>query len=93
MPIDAGLNTMLDSLLTQFAAIELIDWLAMFAGIIGVYLSIKERLSAWPALIFCYSAYIYISLRSGYYALGTMNSIFVVLVTVQLILTLRYRGK
>ena len=70
---------MLDSLLTQFAAIDLIDWLAMFAGIIGVYLSIKERLSAWPVLIFCYSAYVYISLRSGYYAMGTMNSISVVI--------------
>lgn len=70
---------MLDSLLTQFAAIELIDWLAMFAGAIGVYLSIKERLSAWPLFIFCYSAYIYISLRSGYYALAAMNAIFIVI--------------
>lgn len=70
---------MLDSLRTQFAAIELIDWLAMFAGAIGVYLSIKERLSAWPLFIFCYSAYIYISLRSGYYALAIMNAIFVVI--------------
>ena len=70
---------MIDSLLSQFAAIEPIDWIAMFAGIIGVLLSIKERLSAWPCFILCYSAYIYISLRSGYYAFGAMNAVFVII--------------
>lgn len=69
---------MVDSLLTQFAAVELIDWLAMLSGVLGVYLSIKERPSAWPLFIFCYSAYIYISIRSGYYAFGLMNAGFIV---------------
>ena len=66
-----------DSLLNQFAAIEPIDWIAMLAGIIGVSLSIKERLSAWPFFILCYLAYVYISLRSGYYAFAAMNITFV----------------
>ncbi len=70
---------MFDSLITQFAAIELIDWVAMVAGITGVLLSIKERLSAWPLFILCYCAYIYISLRSGYYAFGAMNALLVVI--------------
>jgi nicotinamide mononucleotide transporter len=68
---------MFDSLFKQIAAIAVIDWLAMFSGIIGVYLSIKERLSAWPFFILCYSAYVYISLRSGYYAFGAMNAGFI----------------
>lgn len=70
---------MIDSLLAQIATIELIDWLAMCAGIIGVYLSIKERPSAWLLFILCYSAYIYISLRSGYYAFAAMNAGFVII--------------
>ena len=68
---------MLNSLWDQFAAIETIDWVAMFAGIIGVVLSIRERPVAWPFFILCYSAYIYISFRSGYYAFGAMNIGFV----------------
>jgi len=34
---------MLDSFLEQLATVELIDWAAMLAGIVGVYLSIKEH--------------------------------------------------
>ena len=70
---------MIDSLFTQLATIELIDWVAMFAGILGVLLSIKERPSAWPLFILCYSVYIYISLRSRYYAFAGMNVGFVVI--------------
>ena len=70
---------MIDSLLNQFATIELVDWVAMVAGIVGVLLSIKERPSAWPLFILCYSAYIYISLRSGYYAFSAMNAGFVII--------------
>ena len=68
---------MLDSSWDHFAAIETIDWVAMLAGIIGVVLSIKERPSAWPFFILCYSAYIYIYLRSGYYASAVMDVVFV----------------
>ena len=67
----------MDALLTQFAAIEFIDWIGMLSGIIGVALSTRERLSAWPFFIICYSAYIYISLRSRLYAFGAMNTGFV----------------
>ena len=68
---------MFDTLWAQFLSTSPIDWVAMFAGIIGVLLSIKERVSAWPFFILCYSAYIYISFRSGYYAFGGMNIAFV----------------
>ena len=70
---------MSNSLLEQFAAIALIDWIGMFSGIIGVSLSIRERISAWPFFILCYVAYVYISLRSGYYAFAAMNAGFIVI--------------
>ena len=38
----------MDHLLTQLSAISPIDWFAMITGIVGVYLSIKERILAWP---------------------------------------------
>jgi nicotinamide mononucleotide transporter len=70
---------MFDSLFKQIAATAPIDWIGMFSGIIGVFLSIKERISAWPFFILCYSAYVYISFRSGYYAFSAMNSGFIII--------------
>lgn len=67
----------MDNFLTQFSAISPIDWFAMIAGIVGVYLSIKERILAWPLFILCYAAYVYISFRGQYYAFVGTNIIFV----------------
>jgi nicotinamide mononucleotide transporter len=67
----------MNNFLTQLSAISLIDWFAMVTGIFGVYLSIKERILAWPLFILCYAAYVYISFRGNYYAFGGMNVIFV----------------
>ena len=53
----------------------------MITGIVGVYLSIKERILAWPFFILCYTAYVYISFRGNYYAFGGMNVIFVFVAT------------
>ena len=63
-------------LLTQLSAITIIDWFAMLTGIFGVYLSIKEKILAWPLFILCYAAYVHISFRGGYYAFAGMNVIF-----------------
>ena len=63
-------------LLTQLSAITIIDWFAMLTGIVGVYLSIKEKILAWPLFILCYAAYVHISFRGGYYAFAGMNVIF-----------------
>ena len=71
----------MDHLLTQLSAISPIDWFAMITGIAGVYLSIKERILAWPFFILCYAAYVYISFRGNYYAFGGMNVIFVFVAT------------
>jgi len=69
----------MDPLLSQLGAISPIDWFAMVTGITGVYLSIKEKIVAWPLFILCYSCYVYISFRGNYYAFGGMNILFVML--------------
>ncbi len=69
----------MDPLLSQLGAISPIDWFAMVTGITGVYLSIKEKIFAWPLFILCYSCYVYISFRGNYYAFGGMNILFVML--------------
>ena len=71
----------MDHLLTQLSVISPIDWFAMITGIVGVYLSIKERILAWPFFILCYASYVYISFRGSYYAFGGMNVIFVFVAT------------
>ncbi len=68
----------MDSFLTQLSDINPIDWFAMVTGMLGVYLSIKEKVFAWPLFILCYAAYVYISFRGNYFAFGGMNIIFVV---------------
>ena len=66
----------MDNFLTQLSAISPIDWFAMLTGIAGVYLSIKEKILAWPLFILCYATYVYISFRGNYYAFAGMNFIF-----------------
>ncbi|MEC8614116.1 MAG: nicotinamide mononucleotide transporter, partial [Verrucomicrobiota bacterium] len=66
----------MNSFLTQLSSISIIDWFAMLTGILGVYLSIKEKILAWPLFILCYATYVYISFRGNYYAFGGMNVIF-----------------
>lgn len=68
---------MLDSLQTQLAATSWVDWLAMLTGIVGVWLSIKEKIAAWPLFLVCYSCYIWISYQAGLYAFLGMNLVFI----------------
>ncbi|HAV14172.1 MAG TPA: hypothetical protein DCX06_11875 [Opitutae bacterium] len=72
---------MFDTFIEQLTQISLIDWFAMVTGIVGVWLSIQEKVAAWPLFILCYGAYIYISFRSGFYAFGGMNIAFVGIAT------------
>lgn len=73
------MHHLFESLFRQFADVSLIDWVGMFSGVIGVSLSIRERISSWPFFILCYSAYVYISFRSGYYAFSAMNAGFIII--------------
>ncbi len=70
---------MLDSIWLQIIATSWIEWLGTVAGVVGVYLSIKEKTIAWMLFIVCYSAYVYLSFEAGLFAALLMNSIFIVI--------------
>ena len=60
----------------ELQAISAVDWLGMLTGIVGVYLSIKEKILAWPIFIICYGCYVYIALRGNYFAFAGLNLLF-----------------
>ncbi len=68
---------MLETLCEQFAALNWVQWLGFITGVTGVYLSIKERLLAWPLFILCYSCYVYLSYQYGLKSFMLMNTIFI----------------
>jgi nicotinamide mononucleotide transporter len=68
---------MLDTILTQFANTMWVEWLGMVTGITGVWLSIKEKLAAWPFFITCYGCYVYFSYHYGLHAFMGMNIVFI----------------
>lgn len=68
---------MLDTFLEQLALTTWVEWLGMVTGIVGVWLSIKEKLAAWPLFIICYTSYVYISYQFGLKAFMGMNIIFI----------------
>jgi len=68
---------MINAILTQFAQTSWVEWLGMVAGISGVWLSIKEKIAAWPLFITCYGCYVYISYSHGLHAFMGMNIAFI----------------
>ena len=68
---------MLEELLKQLAATSPVEWLGMTTGIAGVWLSIKEKIWAWPLFIVCYGCYVMIGRQSGLLALMGMNVVFI----------------
>ena len=65
-----------NTLIEQLAAISRIEWLGMATGIAGVWMSIKERVSAWFFFIGCYACYISIGLEFRLFAFLGMNIAF-----------------
>ena len=70
---------MLAQLWEQILAISPFEWLGMVTGFIGIWLSIKERVAAWPAFIVCYACYIYISVQYQLHAFTALNAVFIVI--------------
>jgi len=63
--------------MNQLAATSWVEWLGMSTGIIGVWLSIKEKVAAWFFFIICYSCYVYIGFAFSLHALMGMNIAFI----------------
>lgn len=70
---------MLDTFWAQLVATSGIEWLGTVTGIIGVWLTIRERAAAWPILIVCYGCYVFISLDAKLYAMMLSQIIFIVI--------------
>lgn len=68
---------MFEEFLRQLAATTWVQWLGMTTGLVGVWMSIKEKIAAWPLFITCYGCYVYISYHHGLIALMGMNIIFI----------------
>jgi nicotinamide mononucleotide transporter len=67
----------MDTLINQFQQTSLVEWLGTLTGLIGVYLSIKEKVLAWPFFIICYGLYAYLSYSASLYAAMSMNACFI----------------
>jgi len=70
---------MLEEITIQIATTTWVEWLGTISGIIGVWLSIKEKIAAWPLFITCYGAYIALSWQAGLHGALMMNAVFVAL--------------
>jgi nicotinamide mononucleotide transporter len=68
---------MLESFWNQLLATSGIEWLGTVTGIIGVWLTIRERAAAWPILIVCYACYVFISLDAKLYAMMLSQAVFI----------------
>lgn len=67
----------MEAIITQIQQTSMVEWLGTAAGLIGVYLSIKEKVLAWPFFLFCYGLYAYLSYGASLYAAMTLNACFI----------------
>lgn len=68
---------MFDQLINQLAATSWVEWLGMVTGIAGVWLSVRQKIAAWPFFIICYSSYVLIGYRVGLLSFVGMNAVFI----------------
>lgn len=67
----------MDTLINQVQQTSLIEWLGTATGLLGVYLSIKEKVLAWFFYILCYALYAYLSYSIALYAAMVLNICFI----------------
>ena len=68
---------MLQEIGSQLTNVSPAEWLGMLTGVSGVYLSIKEKLWAWPLFILCYATYVYLSWQAALLATLLLNTVFI----------------
>ncbi len=67
----------MDSFLTQLQQTSWLEWLGTITGIIGVLLSIREKVLAWPLFITCYAVYMIMSYQASLPAAMILNAVFI----------------
>jgi len=70
---------MFDTLTGFLGSLNWIECLGVLAGVLGVWLSIKERILTWPTFIISYSAYVYLAYHADLFANMTLNLVFIVI--------------
>jgi nicotinamide mononucleotide transporter len=68
---------MFEAIASELASVQPAEWLGMLTGVTGVYLSIKEKLLAWPLFILCYATYVFLSWQAALYATLLLNTAFI----------------
>lgn len=56
-----------------------IEVIGVLAGILGVWLSIREKILTWPTFIISYTAYVYLGFNAELFANMTLNIVFIVI--------------
>ncbi|CAI8340382.1 MAG: Nicotinamide riboside transporter PnuC [Opitutia bacterium UBA7350] len=68
---------MIEYIWSHIASVSIAELLGMISGVTGVYLSIKEKVLAWPFFIICYFSYVYLSWQASYYSNLLLNIVFI----------------
>ncbi len=67
----------MDTLIDQIQQTSLVEWLGTATGLVGVFLSIKEKVLAWPFYILCYGLYVYLSFSASLFGAMALNAVFI----------------
>lgn len=67
----------MEAIIAQIQGTSMVEWLGTATGLAGVYLSIKEKVLAWPCFLLCYGLYAYLSYSAALYAAMTLNACFI----------------
>ena len=70
---------MFNFLTELLGALNWIEVIGVLAGILGVWLSIKEKILTWPTFIISYTAYVYLGFNAELFANMTLNIVFIVI--------------
>ena len=68
---------MFETLWDQIVATSALEWVGSATGAAGVWLSIREKVWAWPTFIVCYGVYVELSRQAELHAALLMNLVFV----------------
>lgn len=68
---------MMETIITQIQQTSMVEWLGTATGLVGVYLSVKGKILAWPLFIVCYGLYAYLSFSAALYAAMALNVCFI----------------
>ncbi|MEM7790035.1 MAG: nicotinamide riboside transporter PnuC [Verrucomicrobiota bacterium] len=68
---------MFETIIEQVAAITVTEFVGVISGLLAVWLSIKNRVLAWPIFIICYVSYALLSWEARLLPSIGMNAIFV----------------